>query len=166
MAGTHERLRLFLAFRIRCGRRPPESSRAGFRACARCSCHGGRFDCHPKRARHKAPGRRTSRFAGRRHRHQIPGVCTENPRNASPSVSPVRRSMAAASSGHEDRRNRHKVDLRRLRQRGPRRGRIRGEGRLGDTGARRPLLRAEGRCGRRDVPPGALGKGAHLRRGC
>ena len=37
-------------------------------------------------------------------------------------------SMAAASSGRANWRKCHEVDLRRLRQRGPRRGRIRGEG--------------------------------------
>ena len=97
---------------------------------------------------------------GCRHRHQIPDICPENPRDALPSITPVRRSMAATSSGHEDWRRCHEVDLRRLRQRGLRRGRIRGEGRLGGPGARRPLLRAEGRCGRRHVLPGALGTGA------
>ena len=53
--------------------------------------------------------------------------------------------MAAASSGHEDWRKCHEVDLRRLRQRGSRRGRIRGEVHLGDSGERRPLPLAEGR---------------------
>lgn len=142
---------VFFSFRIRCDRHPPESSRAGFGACARCSCHGGRSDRHQKRARRKAPGCRTSRFTGCRLRHQIPSMCPGNPRSALPPIALARRSMAAASSGREDWRKCHEVDLRRLRQREPRRGRIRGEGRLGDIGVRRPLLRPEGRCGRRDV---------------
>ena len=84
----------------------------------------------------------------------------ESPQRIAINHPPVCRSMAAASSGHEDWRKCHEVDLRRLRQRGSRRGRIRGEVHLGDSGERRPLPRAEGRCGRRDVPSGAFGKGA------
>lgn len=84
----------FFAFHIRRGRRPPESSRAGFGACARCSCHGGRSDRHPKRARRKAPGCRASRFAECPLRRRIPDICTENPRSALPPIAPVRRSMS------------------------------------------------------------------------
>ena len=47
-------------------------------------------------------------------RCRIPDICTENPRNTLPSIILVRRSMAAASSGQEDWRKCHEVNLRRL----------------------------------------------------
>ena len=130
MAGTRERLRL-----IFCLSDPTRLTTSGIVASQPWGMRAKLLPRRPIRPPSKAgptQGARTSRFAVRRHRHQIPDICPENPRDALPPIAHVRRSMAAASSGHEDWRKRHEVDLRRLRQRGPRRGRIPGEGRLGD----------------------------------
>ena len=72
MAGTHERLRLIFAFRIRCDRRSPGLSRINRGACVRYSCYGDRSDHHPNRVRTRRPG------AGR-HDSLGAGTCTNFP---------------------------------------------------------------------------------------
>lgn len=128
MAGTRERLRLIFCL--------PDPARPTTSGIVTSQPWGMRAMLLPRRpirppskaGPNEAPGRRTPRFTGCPLRRRIPDICTENPRDALPPIAPVRRSMAATSSRREDWRKCLEVDLRRLRQRGPRRGRIRGEG--------------------------------------